>query len=73
MIEEREECPMCLENSFVYDWGGGECKNCGFYPIWMPYDNEDIEEWRKSFKPKNNTNPLHHNDNTIRNSGNGVD
>lgn len=64
---------MCFTKSLELNACGALCSNCGFYPIWMPYDNDDIEEWRKKFKPKNNANNLHHNDNTIRTSGNGVD
>jgi len=40
MIGKLEECEMCKEIQYIDSPLGGQCQKCGWYPAWMPYDNE---------------------------------
>lgn len=47
---ELEICPVCETKNYKDYALGGECLSCGWYPICIPYDDEDIVEAKNKLK-----------------------
>lgn len=55
MICELEICPVCETKNYQESALGGECLSCGWYPISIPYDKEDIIEGKNKLKQNERT------------------
>lgn len=51
---ELEICPVCDTKNYQSHALGGECLSCGWYPISITYDEEDIIEAKNKLKNKMN-------------------
>lgn len=47
---KKEKCPICNKKTLIPDMWGGKCTNCKWYPRHMPYDDEDIKQWKKDLR-----------------------
>jgi len=39
-----EDCPVCENHTLVWNCMACECRHCGWYPITIPFDEDDYKE-----------------------------
>jgi len=56
IMEHIEDCPVCDTHNLVYRFPGfPECSNCKWYPVGMPYSEDEVQEAREAYRTKPST------------------
>jgi hypothetical protein len=41
---EKSTCPVCEQKAFIWSALGAECMNCFWWPVSIPYSDEEVQE-----------------------------